>query len=308
MRTAFIEELQRIAQVDEDIWLLTADLGFSVLERFSEEFAQRYLNVGVAEQNMMGIAAGLALSGKRVVTYSIANFATQRCLEQIRNDVVYHNSHVVMVGVGGGFTYGAQGHTHHGLEDLAILRSLGTVDIIAPCDPVEASLAARAALSRPGPTYVRLERTGEPDIHDTPPPFTRGRVIRHREGVDLLILAVGSLVGEALTAAKILSDEGVDAAVWGVPWLVPFDGESVSDAARHYPVILTVEEACSRGGLASAVAETIAELGGDRAKLQIAAVPPDGLGSVASQASARKILKLDAIGLVGRAREALADI
>ena len=307
MRTAFIEELCQLAENDESIWLLTADLGYSVLEKFEARFPSRYLNVGVAEQNMMGVAAGLAMSGKRVVTYSIVNFATLRCLEQIRNDVVYHCANVTIVGVGGGFAYGPQGHTHHGVEDLAIMRSLGMVDVIVPSDAVEACLAIRTALTGVGPVYVRLERAGEPRIHESEPEFARGQVVHHRDGTDLLILATGSLVGEALGAAETLSTEGINAAVWGVPWLAPFDVDAIAEAARRYPLILTAEEAGARGGLASATAEAIAVSEGTQAKLHVAAVPPEGLRAVVSQAAARQALRLDAAGLAARLREALAE-
>ncbi|RLA96545.1 MAG: transketolase, partial [Deltaproteobacteria bacterium] len=137
MRTAFIETLYELAEKDDRIWLLTADLGYSVLERFADRFPERFLNVGIAEQNMVGIATGLALSGNIVFIYSIANFPTLRCVEQIRNDVCYHNTDVKIVALGGGFTYGTLGVTHHATEDLAIMRSLPNMRVVAPGDPVE---------------------------------------------------------------------------------------------------------------------------------------------------------------------------
>src|SRR5262249_13809462 len=141
MRAAFIKTLYELAERDERVWLLTGDLGFTVLEDFARRFPERYLNVGVAEQNMTGVAAGLARCGKVVFTYSIANFPTLRCLEQIRNDVCYHEANVKVVSVGGGFAYGAAGYTHHGVEDLGALRLLPGMTVVAPGDPVETRLA-----------------------------------------------------------------------------------------------------------------------------------------------------------------------
>ncbi len=181
MRTAFIDELCEITEKDGRVWLLTGDLGFSVLGRFYNRFPERYVNVGVAEQDMTGIAAGLALSGKIVFTYSIANFPTLRCVEQIRNDVCYHEANVKIVAVGGGLVYGAQGVTHHGTEDLAIMRALPNMTVVAPGDPAEAALATRAVVERPGPCYLRLGRAGEPTVHQTSPDFQIGKAITVRE-------------------------------------------------------------------------------------------------------------------------------
>src|SRR5215813_10958785 len=151
MRDAFVAAVTELAAADERIWLLTGDLGFTVFERFRERFADRFVNVGVAEQNMTGVAAGMALSGKIVFTYSIANFPTLRCLEHVRNDVCYHNANVKIVSVGGGFTYGAMGATHHAVEDIAVMRALPNLMVVAPGDPVEARAATRAVIAYSGP-------------------------------------------------------------------------------------------------------------------------------------------------------------
>jgi len=177
MRTAFIKTLCELAEQDERIWLLCGDLGYSVLEGFSSRFPNRFVNVGVAEQNMTGIAAGLALSGKVVFIYSIANFPVMRCLEQIRNDVCYHNLNVKIVTVGGGLTYGSLGYTHHGVEDIAVMRVLPNMTVIAPGDPVEARLATQAILNTPGPCYLRLGKAGEPVVHQIEPEFQVGKAI-----------------------------------------------------------------------------------------------------------------------------------
>jgi len=161
MRSAFIEELTRLARLDRNIVLVVGDLGFGVVGKFAEELPAQFVNAGVAEQNMTGIAAGMALSGRTVLTYSIANFPVIRCLEQIRNDVCYHDANVKIVAVGGGMAYGSLGMTHHATEDLAIMRAMPNMVVLAPNDPVEATLATRAAIEHRGPVYLRLGKQGE---------------------------------------------------------------------------------------------------------------------------------------------------
>src|SRR5438128_4342027 len=181
MRGAFRDAISELAAADERIWLLTGDLGYTVLERFYERFPARFINVGVAEQNMTGVATGLALSGKIVVTYSIANFPTMRCLEQVRNDVCYHEANVKIVAVGGGLAYGTHGYSHHGIEDIAVMSAFPNMTVIAPADPVETALAAREMLRTPGPCYLRLGKGGEPGVHDVEPAVRIGRAIVLRE-------------------------------------------------------------------------------------------------------------------------------
>lgn len=257
MRTTFIEALMEVAARDSRVWLVCGDLGFSVLEPFAAAFPDRFLNAGVAEQNMTGIAAGLALSGKIVFTYSIANFPVMRCLEQIRNDVCYHNLNVKVVAVGGGFAYGSAGYTHHGVEDLAVLRAFPNLKVAAPADPVETRFLTHAAASLPGPFYLRLGKAREPVLHAPDTPMEFGKAIAVRTGRRGTLIAVGSVLGEALRAADLLAARGIDAAVLSMPTIVPFDENAVLRAARDTGRIVTVEEH-GPGGLASAVAEVIA--------------------------------------------------
>jgi transketolase len=261
MRAAFIETLGELAEADERIWLVTGDLGFSVLEPFAERFPSRYLNVGVAEQNMTGIAAGLARCGKVVFTYSIANFPTLRCLEQIRNDVCYHGGNVKVVAVGGGYAYGAQGYTHHGVEDLAILRALPGMTVVAPGDPVETRLATRAIAVDDGPCYLRLGKATEPVVHAAEPDFHLGRAIPVRPGRDATIVSTGGMLEESVTVADRLRGEGVEVGVLSMHTVKPLDEEAVLHAARSTGVIVTAEEHSVVGGLGSAVAEVLAEAG-----------------------------------------------
>ena len=300
MRQAFVEELCRAAEKNPDLWLLTGDLGFSVLEPFAERYANRIINVGVAEQNMVGMAAGLALSGMRVVTYSIVNFATLRCLEQIRNDIVYHGLNVLIVCIGAGFSYGTQGYTHHGVEDISVIRSLGEIDIIAPADNTEVRFGVRKALQLNGPAYLRLAKGGEVAIHKNGDALSRGRFGRLRDTGEALIIASGELVVEALAAAEQLKAEGIDVAVWSAPWLSPFDQEGVLEASSRFGTIMTVEEAEGSGGLGAAVSQIVAAQGGARARIVSASVSGYDKHSVHTQATARRVLKLDASGLVER--------
>ena len=260
MRAAFIRTLIDLARADERIFLVVGDLGFRVVEPFADEFPKNFLNAGVAEQNMIGLAAGLALCGKIVFTYSIGNFPTLRCLEQIRNDICYHNANVKIVAVGGGLVYGALGATHHATEDLAIMRALPSVTVVAPGDPIEAALATRAIVKKPGPCYLRLAKTGEPIIHQTEPDFKLGKGIVVREGSDLTLISTGDMLYNTVKSAEQLAQEGIQARVLSMHTLKPLDIESVLAAARETGVIVTIEEHSVIGGLGGAVAEVLAEM------------------------------------------------
>ena len=262
MRTAFIETLCELAAVEERIWLLTGDLGFSVLERFADRFPDRYVNVGVAEQNMSGVAAGLARCGKIVFTYSIANFPTLRCLEQIRNDICYHGGNVKVVAVGGGYAYGAQGYTHHGIEDIAIMRSLPGMIVVAPGDPVETTLATRAVVAHSGPCYLRLGKANEPVVHKAVPEFRLGQAIWVRRGGDVTVISTGGMLMEAVeTAERLEALDGIHASVVSMPTIKPLDAATVIEAAHQSGAVVTAEEHSVTGGLGSAVAEVLAESG-----------------------------------------------
>ena len=257
MRTAFIQTLCKLAGRDNTIWFLNGDLGYTVVEPFAEKYPDRYVNCGVAEQNMTGMAAGLALSGKHVFTYSIANFPTLRCLEQIRNDICYHKAAVTIVAVGGGYSYGSLGYTHHGIEDLAIMSSLPHMRVISPGDPVETALAMEQIVGEPGPTYLRLGKAGEPVVHSTPPALRLGQAIRVRDGKDLTIVATGAMLKPAIAAADRLGGKGITTRVLSMHTVKPIDAEAVRAAARETSAILTVEEHRVDGGLGSRVADVL---------------------------------------------------
>ena len=273
MRTAFIQTLIECARADGRIWLLVGDLGYSVVEPFRQEFPDRFINVGVAEQNMTGIATGLALSGKVVFTYSIANFPTLRCLEQVRNDVCYHNANVKIVAVGGGLAYGAQGMTHHATEDLAIMRTMPNMTVVAPGDPIEAVLATRAIAKWPGPCYLRLGKAGEPIVHETSPDFQIGKAIVVREGSDVTLIATGGILYNTVQAAERLAQQGIQAKVLSMHTLKPLDTEAVLAAVQQTKAIITVEEHSIIGGLGSAVVEALTVLDCGGASLKMLGLP-----------------------------------
>ena len=307
MRTAFIETLCELASEQDDIVLMCGDLGFSVLERFAERFPNRYINAGVAEQNMTGMAAGMALTGKVVITYSIANFAVLRCLEQFRNDACYHNAPVIVVSVGTGTAYGSQGYTHHGIEDVAITRTLPNVAVVSPGDPEEVRWALRELVKRRGPANLRLGRGGEPAVHAAG--SLKGAldkaIILSPPGRDVTLLGMGGALLEAVAARERLQALGIDTGLVSAPSIMPFDTDFVAQAARGSRLLETVEENMTEGGLGSAVSEVVAEMAGARATVIRAGILRNGAKTAADQKETRRINGFDADGLVRRVESAL---
>ncbi len=298
MRTAFFRTLLELAEHDARINLVVGDLGFGVVEPFAQRFPRRFLNAGVAEQNMTGIAAGMALSGKVVFTYSIANFPTLRCLEQIRNDVCYHNANVKIVAVGGGFAYGSLGMTHHATEDLAILRALPGMVVVAPGDPIEVEHATRAIVNHPSPCYLRLGRAGEPIVHPTTIAFQLGKAITVRDGGDLTMISTGGLLETALHVAEQLAKEGVQTRVLSMHTVKPLDTEAVIAATRETRAIVTLEEHSVIGGLGSAVAEVLAESHELRVPFKRLGLPSAFSSHVGSQEYLRAAYGLSEDGII----------
>jgi transketolase len=283
VRTAFINELFVLAKQDPRIVLIVGDLGFGVVTPFMEQLPAQFLNAGVAEQNMTGMAAGMALSGKIALTYSIANFPTLRCLEQVRNDVCYHNANVKVVSVGGGFTYGAMGATHHAIEDLAMMRALPGLLVVAPGDPIEARAATRAIIEYTGPCYVRLGKAGEPIVHPSSINFELGKAIHMREGRDATLISIGGILQNTVRAAERLAKKGVETRVLSMHTLKPLDVDAVLAAARETEAIFTIEEHSILGGLGTAVAEVLAETEGIKSPLKRIGVPPAFSPHIGSQ-------------------------
>jgi len=241
--------------------LLSGDLGFGVLNDYVARFPRQFINVGVAEQNMSGLAAGLAIEGHTVFTYSIGNFPTLRCLEQVRNDICYHGANVKIVAVGGGMSYGAVGMSHHATEDLAILRSLPEMSVFSPCDLWEAAEISRYLISHRGPAYLRLDKSAAPSTPQRGEAFLPGRIRTVRAGNDISIAATGGILGEVLIAARLLAADGISCRVLSVHTVKPLDVDTLAAAARETGGIVSVEEHTVDGGLGGAIAESLAELG-----------------------------------------------
>jgi transketolase len=260
MRDAFIRTLFERASEDKSIVFITGDLGYSVVERFAEELPDQFLNVGVAEQSMIGVAAGLASEGFRCFVYSIANFPTLRCLEQIRNDVCYHNLPVTIVSVGAGVAYGSLGYTHHAVEDLAAMRPLPNITIGSPADPFETIALTNYFALNDGPGYLRLGKNGESNIHNECPTLSLGTPIELLAGDAGLILSTGNVTELAVLAAQDLLDTaGLKMAVWTVPFVKPLFPDVLRDLVSTFPFVVTVEEHVRAGGFGSALLEVFSD-------------------------------------------------
>jgi transketolase len=261
MRDAFIKTLFDLASNDSDLMLLTADLGFSVFEEFEEKYPNQYLNVGVAEQSMMGVASGLALEGKKIFTYSIGNFPTLRCLEQIRNDACYHELNINIVASGGGFSYGGLGMSHHATEDLSIMRALPGVVVMAPSMAWEVRRATEELYKYKGVSYLRLDKTQVEKTSNFKEKFQIGKVNTIRAGSDITLIVAGGIAGEAMKASVELSKAGIECRVLSLCTIKPIDVYSIKKACKETSGIVTIEENNLVGGVGSAVAEVCMDNG-----------------------------------------------
>ena len=260
MRNTFVKTLCEIAEQDKDITLITGDLGFGVLNKFWDTYPDRFINAGIAEQNMTSVAAGMALEGKKVFTYSIANFPTLRCLEQIRNDAAYHNANVKVVSIGAGFAYGGAGMSHHATEDLAIMRALPNVTVFSPGDPLETIEVTKAAANLEGTCYIRLGKGGEETIHTKIENFKIGKAINILKGNEICIFATGAILSEANKAALNLNSKGISTSLYSFPTIKPIDTEIIIKCAKNHKCIITLEEHNVVGGFGSSIAEVLAEI------------------------------------------------
>jgi transketolase len=258
MRSAFAQTLLDLAEADERIVLLTGDLGFAVLEPFAERFPDRFWNVGVAEQNMVGVATGLAEAGYTPYVYSIATFASMRGYEFVRNGPILHELPVRVVGIGGGMDYGHNGVTHYALEDAGIMRVQPGIAVVAPADPEQTRAALPSIQQLPGPVYLRLGKESQP-VPGLDGRFALGRAERIGEGSDVVLVALGGMAATAVEAAALLADDGVDASVLVVSSLNPAPTEDLVEALADVPLALSAEAHYVNGALGSLVAEAIAE-------------------------------------------------
>ena len=307
MRRAVVKALVELAECDPRILLLTGDLGYLVVEPFSERFPARFINVGVAEQNMIGVATGLAEAGFIPFVYSIVTFASLRPYEFIRNGPILHRFPVRILGVGGGVEYGHNGASHYGLEDVGVMRVQPGITVIAPADHEQARTAVRKTWDLPGPAYYRLGKDDESTVPGLAGRFELGRLEVIREGADLLFITMGSIAGTVAAAAESLAGDGVSCSVAVVASLNPAPVADLREILGRFPLVLTVEAHYLVGGVGSLVSEVIADSGlacrivrcGIRST-------PDGVSG--SQAYLHEVHGLSAPKLADTAREALAAL
>lgn len=304
MREAFVRALSELAQEDERIMLVNGDLGFGVLNDFVARFPGQYVNAGVAEQNMTAVACGIALTGARAYTYSIGNFPTLRCLEQLRNDVCYHHADVTVVAVGGGFSYGQLGVSHFATEDLAVMRSLPGMTVVVPSDPWQAYELTRQLHARGGPAYLRIDKGSAGVASDE---VEIGKVRQVRDGGDAVIFSTGAILSEALGAATALAVDGIELRIIDVHTIKPLDVDEICRAAADCRHVFTLEEHVVTGGLGSAIAEACAETG-----VALKSFRRIGLGDffpdvVGDQQFLRARYGLDAKSVAASVRQALAN-
>jgi transketolase len=259
-RKDFADELIALAREDERIVAVCNDsVGSSNLVGFREEFPDRLINVGIAEQDLVGVGAGLANGGFIPFVSAAAPFLTGRALEQIKADVAYSNTHVVLCGQSPGMAYGELGPTHHSIEDLSWTRAIANLRVVVPADPTQTRAAVRWAVADPGPTYLRVPRFRVPEVTPEGAPFAPGRSVRLTDGDDVTVIATGTLVSRAVAAADQLAGEGVGVRVLNMTFVDPLDTDAVLEAARQTRGIVTAEEATVTGGLGAAVASAVAE-------------------------------------------------
>lgn len=308
MRDAAVRTLIRLAEKGNDFIVLAGDLGFKLFDSFREKFPSRFVDVGVAEQNMVGIAAGMTLAGQRVFCYSMVPFVLMRPFEQIRVDLCSQKLPVTLIGVGGGLSYGHEGMTHHAIEDIAIARSLPNLHVLAPGDPKEAELAILSAWNwTKGPTYIRLGQNNDPMVHvSMPQDISKCQILSSKKS-GLLMLTYGHILPVVAKACELLSGKGLPFDLVSCPQLKPFDSHTILDACAHSEGIVTVEEHCIQGGLGTMVAEILQEEG-YRGKFMKIGLPDEYCPVHGSLSYLRKHYSLDEFAIANAVAKALSDL
>jgi transketolase len=305
MRNAFAKQITQLAQQDERVVLLSGDIGNRLFDDFKAKCPGRFFNCGVAEANMIGMAAGMAMSGLRPFCYTITPFITYRCMEQIRVDVCYHDVPVVIVGTGAGLAYASLGATHHSCEEMGMLRLLPGLSVVAPADAHEVNGALTAALQHQHPVYIRIGKKGEPLVHAAPPAFTLGKAIQMRAGDEVALLSTGTVLPEALAAADLLAKAGISAHVASVHTVKPLDLDLLTKLSAGCKLIVTIEEHSILGGLGGSVAEWLAERPSPRARLVRCGTADEFLHETGEQEQAREHYGLTAHAIAERVRQEL---
>jgi transketolase len=305
MRNAFAKQITSMAQRDDRIVLLSGDIGNRLFDDFKARCPDRFYNCGVAEANMVGVAAGLAMSQLRPVCYTITPFVTYRCMEQIRIDVCYHHVPVVIVGTGSGLSYASLGSTHHSCEEVGMLRLLPGLTIMAPADEMEVRGCLEAALAHPGPVYIRIGKKGEPVVHSAPPKIEIGKAIALRSGTEVCLLSTGTLLPVALAAAEILAKQNRSTAVYSLPTVKPLDTALLGEAFAKYRLVATIEEHSVLGGLGGSVAEWLSDCATAGARLVRFGTADEFLHETCEQEEAREHFGLTPEAIAARVLDKL---
>ncbi|MGZ0080407.1 transketolase family protein [Methylomonas sp. YC3] len=306
MRNAFADEATKLGQADSRVVLLSGDIGNKLFDKFKSANEGRFINCGIAEANMMGVAAGMALSGLRPIVYTITPFTTTRCFEQIRVDACYHNVPVIIVGTGSGLSYAELGPTHHSCEDLAILRVLPNITVLAPADEVELRQCMRAALKLDGPVYIRIGKKGEEIIPKPDDSFAIGHSITVKGGADVCLIGTGTIMPEVLKAAQLLEQEGVSARVESCHTVKPLDLVMLAEVSGKFSLLAVVEEHSKIGGLGGSIAEWLAAQNGVKPRLLGFGTDDEFMHEVGTQEYARAKYGLTAENIASKVKLALA--
>ena len=283
MRNAMIKALFELANDNKDVVLITGDLGFGLFEDFSEKFPSQFVNIGIAEQNMIGVAAGLALEGKIVFVYSIGNFPTFRCLEQIRNDACYHDLNINIICIGAGFSYGALGMSHHATEDIAIMRSLPGTIVVSPSTKSEAYFSTIELSKRNGVGYLRLDKSNASKSKELKDKIEIGKGNILKDGSDYTIIVCGGIAEEALSAADDLDKDNISCKVVSMHTIKPIDNVLIQDCVENSKGIISVEEGNITGGLGSAILEACLKNGKFPLKMKTLGINDEYVSIVGSQ-------------------------
>jgi transketolase len=306
MRNAFADELTKLGNEDPRVVMLSGDIGNRLFDKFKDKHPARFFNCGVAEANMMGVAAGMAMNGLRPVAYTITPFVTTRCLEQIRTDVCYHEAPVTIVSVGGGLAYSGLGPTHHACEDISFLRALPNMVVICPGDAHEVRAALRASMQQDRPAYIRMGKKGEPVVHAGPiSDFAIGKAITISEGSDVCLLSTGNMLPEAVEAGHRLKEHGISAEVVSFHTVKPLDEDCLRNAFAKFKLVATLEEHSLIGGFGAAVSEWLADTETQPRKFLRFGTPDAFFKKSGEQEYAREVLGLAAHQIADRILHAL---
>ena len=305
MRNAFAQEITKLATEDEQVVLLSGDIGNRLFDQYKEAAGERFYNCGVAEANMIGMAAGLAMNGFRPVCYTIAPFITYRCMEQIRIDLCYHEQPVVVVGTGSGLAYASLGTTHHSCEEMGMLRLLPGMTVLAPADALEVRALLKASLRHDGPVYMRIGKKNEPLVHEEEPALEIGRAVTMREGRGVCLLNTGTTLPRVLEAADLLKADGIEAEVLHFPTVKPLDVEALERASTTCSLFVSVEEHSVIGGFGGSIAEWLGGRAEYRPRLERVGAADEFIHETCEQETAMEKFGLTAKAIAERVKTAV---